>query len=178
MRIKADIPCFNVTSNRYNTLASVIVYVNNDIKIPHVTNEHPNNKKNLTVGKREWGAEIVIKSTDRLFTIALFLPVQDIKHGCLTALISREIKWICFNNICLFQPSRIIKIAIYSVDWKLRGDHNCRLFRVLYILNCTVYNHIQDIVACVVLRLHKFSQIIPALVALPWFHVNHRNVSL
>ena len=44
-RIKADIPCVNVTLNWYNALASDITYVSDDVNC---------NTKNLTVSAREW----------------------------------------------------------------------------------------------------------------------------
>ena len=57
--IEADIPCINLTANRYIALTSAIVYASNDVTTPF----NP-----------------VLKSTDRRSNITIFLHVQGLNH--------------------------------------------------------------------------------------------------
>ena len=73
-----DIPCINLTPNRYDALTPAIFYVNNDVAIPvsfiPQMNTIATQRSLLWVGVN--GTEIVFKSANRRSHITLFLHFQ------------------------------------------------------------------------------------------------------
>ena len=66
--IDADIPCINLTPNRYNALTRAIVYFSNDVTITinsMMSQMKPIAKQNTLLWAHLNGTEIVLKSTDR-----------------------------------------------------------------------------------------------------------------
>ena len=81
------------------------------------------------------GAEIVLKSTDRRSIITLFLHVQGLDNGNLTAFISRVARWNYFSNMWYFISANLKKITVYCIQ-NCEGGHKWRLSRVHY--NCKI----------------------------------------
>ena len=91
--LEADIPCVNILPNRYNAFAPAVAYVSNNVVIPdNFMTSKMNTKATLRtlLQSHLYGTEIVLKSTDRLSNITLFLHVQWLNHRCLTVFISRQ----------------------------------------------------------------------------------------
>ena len=87
------------------------------------------------------GTEIGLKSTDRRSNSSLFLYAQGLIHGCLIMFISRIIRWNCFSKIWRISLPRILQKRRFTVLTKCGGgDHKRRLFRMHYIVQCTVCN--------------------------------------
>ena len=107
--IEKDITCVNLTRDKYNALAAIIVYVNNDATIPvnSITRQMNNvaTKINLRWARVN-GAEIVLKSTDGRSSLALCLHVQGLYPGCFTILISRVTRLNCFDSSLYISLSR------------------------------------------------------------------------
>ena len=77
--IEPDIPCINLTPNRYNVPATAIVYVSNDVIIPiNLMTSQINTEatQKILMRARVNSTEIVLKYTDRHSNIIPFLHVQ------------------------------------------------------------------------------------------------------
>ena len=110
----------------------------------HSTPWRHNRKTKTLLRAHVNGTVIGLKYTDKWLNITLFLHVQGLNHGYLTVFISTVMRLNCFSKMWHILLPRILKITIYSVNWKRRCDHTWRLSRVHYIFTMHCIMHSQE----------------------------------